>query len=109
MVSKMENGWEGSLLGLAEGNNNGPTMPETLVKARPVRAQIGMKNRGLPVGPIGIQAHETVALLSSMFQRSGSSAKEVPLFAHSQDPVEVRADKDEAFSDEDGRAFERKA
>ena len=109
MVSKMENGWGGSLLGLAEGNNNGRTMPETLVKARPVRAQIGMKNRGLPAGPIGIQAHETVALLSSMFQRAGSSAKEVLLFARSQDLVEVRADRDKAFSDEDGRAFERKA
>ena len=91
-----------------KGNNNGPTMLETLVKARPVRAQIRMKNCGLPAGPIGIQAHETVALSSSTFQRVGSSAKEVPLFACSQDPVEVKAGEDKAFSDEDGQAFERK-
>ena len=45
---------------------------------------------------------------SSTIQRVGSSAKEVPLFACSQDPVEVRAGGDEAFSDEDGQAFERK-
>ena len=31
------------------------------------------------------------------------------MFAHSQDPVEVRANEDKAFSDEDGQAFERKA
>ncbi|KAL6328045.1 hypothetical protein AAG906_033313 [Vitis piasezkii] len=91
-----------------KGNNNRPTMLETLVKARPVRAQIRTKNCGLPAGPIGIQAHETVALSSSTFQRVGSSAKEVLLFACSQDPVEVRAGEDEAFSDEDGQDFERK-
>ena len=67
LAAKRENGWGGSLLGPAEGNNNGPTMPETLVKARPVKAQIGTKNRGLPTGPIGIQAHEIVVLSSSTF------------------------------------------
>ena len=84
-------------------------MPKTLFKAQPVRAQIGTKNRGLLAGPVVIQAHETVALVSSTFQRTGSSAKVVPLFARSQGPVEVRADRDEAFSEENGRAFERKA
>ena len=33
----------------------------------------------------------------------------VPLFARSQGPVKVRAGGDETFSEEDGRAFERKA
>ena len=92
LASKRENGWGESLLGPAEGNNNGPTMPETLFKAQPVRAQTGTKNRGLPAGPVVIQAHETVALLSSTFQRTGSFAKVVPLFARSQGPIEVRAD-----------------
>ena len=32
----------------------------------------------------------------------------VPLFTSSQGPIEVRAGGDEAFSEEDGRAFERK-
>ncbi|RVW77579.1 hypothetical protein CK203_050256 [Vitis vinifera] len=40
------NGWGGSLLGPAEGNNNGPTMPETLVKARPVKPRLGQKTVG---------------------------------------------------------------
>ncbi|RVX15908.1 Transposon TX1 uncharacterized 149 kDa protein [Vitis vinifera] len=68
----------------------------------------GTKNRGLHAGPIVSQAHETVALSSSTLQRDGSSAKAVPLFAHSQGPVEVRAGV-EAFSGEYGRAFEIKA
>ncbi|RVX07312.1 hypothetical protein CK203_022582 [Vitis vinifera] len=38
-----------------------------------------------------------------------SSTKVVPLFVHSQGSVKARASGDEAFSDEDGRAFERKA
>ena len=38
VASKRENGWEGSLLGPAEGNINGSIMPETLFKAQPVRA-----------------------------------------------------------------------
>ena len=109
LASKRENGWEGSLLGPAEGNISGPTMPKTLFKAQPVRAQIGTKNCGLPAGLVVIQAHETVALSSSTFQRARSSAKVVPLFAHSQGLIEVRAGRDEAFSEEDGRAFERKA
>ena len=65
LASKRENGWGGSLLGPSEGNNNGPTKPKALFKARFVRAQIGVKSLGPPASPIFIQAHETVALLSS--------------------------------------------
>ncbi|RVW45608.1 hypothetical protein CK203_091549 [Vitis vinifera] len=95
----------GSLLGPEEGIINGPN--KTL--AQPVRAQIGLKNSGLPAGPVVIQAHETVALSSLTSQRAGSSTKVAPLFARSQGPVEVRAGGDEAFSEDDGWAFERKA
>ena len=109
LASKRENGWGGSLLGPAEGNINGPTMPKTLFKAQPVRTQSGTKNRGLPAGLVVIQAHETIALSSSTFQRAGSSLKVVLLFACSQGSVEVRAGEDETFSEEDGRAFERKS
>ena len=105
LASKRENGWRGSLLGPEEGIINGPN--KTL--AQPVRAQIGLKNSGLPAGPVVIQAHETVALSSSTSQRAGSSTKVAPLFARSQGPVEVRAGGDEAFSKDDGWAFERKA
>ena len=97
------------LLGPAEGNNNGPTKPEALFKARSVRAQIGAKSLGPPAGPIFIQAHKTVARSSSTLQCAESSAKEVPLFVSSQGLVEARAGGDKAFSDENGWAFERKA
>ena len=64
---------------------------------------------GPPTRPIFIQAHEIVALSSSTLQCAKSSTKVVPLFVHSQGSVKARASGDEAFSDEDGRAFERKA
>ncbi|KAL6346946.1 hypothetical protein AAG906_006006 [Vitis piasezkii] len=98
LVSKRENGWRGSLLGPAEGNINGPIMLETLFKAQPVRAQIGTKTRGLPAGPFVFQAYEIVALLSSTFQRTTSSANVVLLSARSQGLIEVMAGGDEAFS-----------
>ena len=108
LAAKRENGWEGSLLGPAEENFNGATTPEPMFKAQPVRAQSGTKNRGRHAGPVVSQAHETIALSSSTLQRDGSSAKAVPLFARSQGPIKVKAE-DEAFSGEDGRAFEIKA
>ena len=109
LVSKRENGWEGSLLGPAEGNINGPIMLETLFKAQPVRAQIGTKTRGLLAGPFVFQAHEIVALSSSTFQRATSYANVVLLSACSQGLIEVMAGGDEAFFEEDDRAFERNA
>ena len=84
LAAKRENGWGGSLMGPMEENFNGPTMPEPMFKAQPVRAQNGTKNHGLPAGPVVSQAHETVALLSSTLQRDGSSAKAVLLFALSR-------------------------
>ena len=108
LAAKRETGWGGSLLGPAEEHFNEPTALEPMFKAQSIRAQSGMKNHGFPVGPIVSQAHETVALSSSTLQRDGSFAKAIPLFARSQDPVEVRAG-DEAFFGEVGRAFEIKA
>ena len=63
----------------------------------------------LPAGPFVFQAHETVALPSSTFQVTTSSAKVVPLSTRSQGLIKVMVGEDEAFSEEDGRAFERKA
>ena len=108
LATKRENGWEGSSLGPTEEIFNGPTALEPLFKAQPVRAQRGSKNRGLHAGPVDPQVHETVALSSPTLQRDGSSAKAVTVLARSQGPVEVRAGV-EAFSGEDGWAFELKA
>ncbi|KAJ9703131.1 hypothetical protein PVL29_004768 [Vitis rotundifolia] len=79
-----------------------------MFKTQPVRAQSGTIYRGLQAGLVASQAHETVALSSSLRQRAGSFAKAISLFAHSQGPIEGRAD-DVDFFGEDGRAFEIKA
>ncbi|KAL6315991.1 hypothetical protein AAG906_014916 [Vitis piasezkii] len=94
------------LLGPAEGNNNGPTKHEALFKARSVRAHWA-KSLGPPIGPILFTPMRTSAIVLNA--RSQNLRKEVPLFVRSQGLVEARADGDEAFSDEDGWAFERKA
>ena len=41
------------------GNNNGPTKPMAMFKARSVRTQIGVKRFGSLASPIFNQAHET--------------------------------------------------
>ena len=69
LAAKRENGWGGSSLGPTEEIFNGPTGPEPLFKAQPIRAQRGSKNRGLHAGPVDPQVHETVALSSPTLQR----------------------------------------
>ena len=81
-------------MGPAEEKFIGPEL-ETSFKAHSVRAQSGMRHRGLQDGPEAPQAHQTAAASSPSPQRVGSSAKAIALLC----PGDERADFEAIFGE----------
>ena len=90
-------------MGPAEEKFIGPEL-ETSFKAHSVRAQSGMRHRGLQDGPEAPQAHQTASASSPSPQRVVSSAKATTMLC----PDDVRSGA-AAFFGEEGRAVELKA
>ncbi|KAJ9680405.1 hypothetical protein PVL29_019666 [Vitis rotundifolia] len=94
-------GWSRS--GPAEANFIGPEN-ESSFKAHKVRAQSGMRHRGLQDGPEAPQAHQSASASSLSPQRAASSTKAIAMLSLD----DARADA-EVFFAEEGWAVELKA
>ncbi|KAJ9683164.1 hypothetical protein PVL29_018949 [Vitis rotundifolia] len=94
-------GWSRS--GPAEANFIGPEN-ESSFKAHKVRAQSGMRHRGLQDGPEAPQAHQSASASSLFPQGAASSTKAIAMLS----PDDARAGA-KVFFGEEGRAVELKA